>query len=163
MNEEEPELGNEPPARGSRFARLHTQTYEMELLVSGGFTLALMQLQEPLSTRLEQSLAFVDGGLRMVVSFGLIYAALAVLTLTVFFACNLLLRAFWIGLVGLESVFPDGIDWDQLKVGPHSKQVLLRQVPPLSRSIESLDDICSLIFRWPSWSPCFLCIRSPWR
>lgn len=142
----EPELGTEPPARGSRFARLHTQTYEMELLVSGGFTLALMQLQEPLSTRLEHSLAFVDGGLRMVVSFGLIYAALAVLTLTVFFACNLLLRAFWIGLVGLESVFPEGIDWDQLKVGPHSKQVLLRQVPPLSRSIESVDDICSLIF-----------------
>lgn len=151
MNEEslppkEPAMDSGPPAQGSRFSRFHTQTYEMELLVSGGFTLALVQLQAQLDSRLEQGLAFVDGDLRLVVGYLFFYTSLTFLTLTVFFAGNLLLRAFWIGLVGLESVYPSGIDWDKLKVGPHSKRALERDVPPLSKSIENLDDICSLVF-----------------
>lgn len=28
------------------------------------------------------------------------------------------MRGFWIGLLGLESVFPEGIRWDRLKLGP---------------------------------------------
>lgn len=150
MIEQQPEPTAEektaPRGTTSRFARFHSQTFEMELLVSGAVTFALLQVSQWLGGQIERAVTYLDGNLRMFVTYGFVYVSLAVAALLVFFAGNLLLRAFWIGLVGLESVFPGGVDWDRLKVGRHTREQLRAHTPALSTTIERLDDVCSLAF-----------------
>ncbi len=55
------------------------------------------------------------------------------------------LRAYWIGLVGLNSVFPDY----SLEDSAYSKtftEKMLAKLPRLQTSITNLDEICSVIF-----------------
>lgn len=130
----------------SRFARFHNQTFEMELLVSGAVTFGLLQVASWLGEPFARSVIYLDGHLRLAVTYFFVYVSLALVALLVFFAGNLLLRAFWIGLVGLESVFPGGVDWDKLKLGRHSLALLRQRTPPLAATIERLDDVCSVAF-----------------
>lgn len=148
MSEQPPPDSNQAPqpASPSRFAGFHAQTYEMELLVSGALTFTLLQLPGKLNPSFDRAMSFVDGGERLFVVYGFVYVLLAINALIVFFATHLLLRAFWIGLVGLESVYPGGVDWERLKIGRHSGGILRRQISPLGSSIDRLDDICSLVF-----------------
>jgi hypothetical protein len=148
MSEQSPRGSTESPSppSPSRFSGFHAQTYEMELLVSGALTFALLQLPGKLNPSFDRAMSFVDGGERLFVVYGFVYVLLAINALIVFFATHLLLRAFWIGLVGLESVYPGGVDWERLKIGRHSVGILRRQIPPLGSSIDRLDDICSLVF-----------------
>lgn len=61
------------------------------------------------------------------------------------FVIHLTLRAYWIGLVGLNSVFPDY----SLKDSAYSKtftEKMLRKLPKLQHTIQNLDEICSVIY-----------------
>lgn len=141
-----------PPPSGetvpsaSRFAQFHAQTYEMELLVSGALLFALVQVVGPINAHFHRAMTFIAGDSRLLVTYAFVYLSLAVTALICFFSVHLMLRAFWIGLVGLESVYPGGVAWDKLKLGPHYAKSLRRTTPPLASSIEKLDDVCSLVF-----------------
>lgn len=61
------------------------------------------------------------------------------------FVIHLSLRAYWIGLVGLNSVFPDY----SLEDSAYSKtftEKMLQKLPKLPRTIQNLDEICSVIY-----------------
>jgi hypothetical protein len=61
------------------------------------------------------------------------------------FVIHLTLRAYWIGLVGLNSVFPDY----SLEDSAYSKtftEKMMRKLPKLQRTIQNLDEICSVIY-----------------
>ena len=62
-----------------------------------------------------------------------------------FFVIHFGLRAYWIGLVGLNSVFPDY----SLKDSAYSKvytEKMTEKLPKLPSTIDALDEVCSVIF-----------------
>lgn len=77
----------------------------------------------------------------MIVFFGLI----AISILISMFVIHFFLRAYWVGLVGLNSVFPDY----SIKDSAYSKiytEKMLSILPKLKDSIQKVDELCSVIF-----------------
>lgn len=132
--------------RGSRFSRFHARTYEIELLVSGAVVFGLIHLP-PIIERISTSyIASLDGNLRMIGILGQVYIQLVLYALIAVFVLHLAMRGFWIGLLGLESVFPDGIRWDKVKLGPAMIRQHRAHIGSLAQAVEKTDDRCSLIF-----------------
>lgn len=142
------DAGSSEPRREvrSRFSGLHSQTYEMELLASGLLVFALLQVPGWLNGQFDRLMPTVAGDWRMFVVYAWLYTQLAVTAMLVALLAHLSLRAYWIGLVGLESVYPDGTDWSKVKSGPNMLALMRSKVPPLATSIDRLDDLCSLVF-----------------
>jgi len=122
------------------------KTWELELLISGGVVFALLQfppLLEQTFFRLEPRFlgwwkdAFV---LAFAYLKGILYALIAA------FVLHLSSRAYWIGLLGLEKVHPEGIRWDNLKSGPITRRIQRELIPPIRQQIVRLDRFCSSIF-----------------
>lgn len=77
----------------------------------------------------------------MIVFMGL----LAISILVSMFVIHFILRAYWIGLVGLNSVFPDY----SIKNSPYSEiytEKMANMLPKLKESVVKVDEICSVIF-----------------
>lgn len=144
MNDEHPEP--QSGATPSRFSGIHTRTFEAELLISGAVVFGLFQLPPLMSRYFETVVVRFEGHLRTVALLGQTYTALVVYALLGAFLFHLVLRAFWIGLVGLESVFPDGIRWDRVKAGPFYIANARKRIGSLAQLIDRVDDLCSLVF-----------------
>lgn len=132
--------------RRSRFSGLHARTYEMELLLSGALVFGLIQLPPIVQRVFTSYMASLEGNIRLIGILGQAYIQLALYGLIVIFVLHLTMRGFWIGLLGLESVFPDGIRWNKLKLGPAAIKRYRADVGSLARSVERADDLCSLVF-----------------
>lgn len=125
--------------------RLKDESWEAELLVSVASILAIMQVFPLLASCVD----FFINNLRpeqyfvgYMISFS---GYLAFGILGAFFVIHFSLRAYWIGLVGLNSVFPDYSVKDSAYSEIYTKKMsdLLPKVPA---TIKSLDEICSVIF-----------------
>src|SRR5690606_18272411 len=72
---------------------------------------------------------------------GLCYA------LAVAFIVHLSIRAYWVGVIGLKSTFPDGIRWDRLPlVGPVTRGFYQRSIGGLDDMIDGADRAASIVF-----------------
>jgi len=117
-----------------------TPTWEMELLVSGATIFGLLQLPTLLDrgyyTALNISPADYEGLL-----FPLwLYSKVAVITLVITFLLHLFLRGYWVALVGMSSIYPEGIRWDQLRLGPISLERGKRATGSMPDAIERADN-----------------------
>jgi len=144
MSDEHLEPQNETTP--SRFSGLHTRTFEAELLISGAVVFGLFQVQPVISRFFGEMLVRLEGQFRGLALLGQTYVLLVVYALLVAFLLHLVLRAFWIGLVGLESVYPGGVKWDRVKAGPFFIENSRKRLGPLAQTIDRVDDLCSLIF-----------------
>jgi hypothetical protein len=118
----------------------------MELLVSGAVVFGLIHLP-PIVERISTSfLAGLEGNVRLMGVLGQVYLQLVLYGLIAVFVLHLAMRGFWIGLLGLESVFPEGIRWDRVKLGPAMIKRYRTGIGSLAATIEKVDDLCSLIF-----------------
>lgn len=148
----EPSLtGSEPSTPHRRTSEdVLGRTWEMELLISGGVLFALFQLSAALNQSFERAEphlgldSFV--GLFLVYSFGKII----LYTLISSFVLHLAVRGYWIGLIGLQSVFPSGPRWEQVKYGPIARRLYRERVPSLEVVIERANGLCSVIFSFAS-------------
>ena len=137
----------DPPAPSAeRFPYGLRQTWELELLISGAVVFALLKLPaavDPVYQRLEVHLA---GAGREALFNGYYFVKLILYMLAVSFLIHLASRAYWVGLVGLDAVFPNGIRWERLRYGPITKAVYRERLPSLRSLIDKVDDFCSAIF-----------------
>lgn len=125
--------------------RLKEESWEAELLVStiaifGTFQLfGLIDWWTNLFINLLSPEQYYTG--YIIVFFGLF----AVSILASMFVLHFILRAYWVGLVGLNSVFPDY----SLEDSAYSKiytEKILAILPKLKDSIKKVDELCSVIF-----------------
>ena len=126
--------------------QLTSPTWELELFLSGALVFATLQLPtlvDHFFAGLEPHLA---GPIRGVVINLSIYAKAIAYTLLITFAVHLTGRAQWVALMGLQSVYPGGIRWDEMKMGPIARKLYEEKTPGLSRGIARLDNFCSVIF-----------------
>ncbi len=127
--------------------RLRDRTDELELIISGLTTYALFTLPGWLIDRFADQYAhlsvslLISATILMVMVPGLCYA------LGLCFLLHLLTRSYWIGLVGLRTVFPEGIDWSRTPgIGPLMRGHYQSHLPNLASAIARADRLASTLF-----------------
>jgi hypothetical protein len=122
-------------------------TWEVELLVSGAVLFGLLQLPAVLHGLAERWRPHVGVlGVFAVTSIDVLLVA-AVYTLATCFILHLALRGYWVALVGVHSVFPNGARWERARdYGPVQAQLTRERVRPLPEHIARADNVASLVF-----------------
>ena len=133
-------------ASAFQLPRETTPTWEVELLISGVAVFAMLQLPNWLDTVvLDWSPRFIDRWARLLWLVYL-YAKSAALILAVTFVIHLLMRARWIALVGMHSIYPKGVDWNRLGIGPNAREIESQRMGQMSDSIERADNRATMVF-----------------
>ncbi|WP_020603799.1 hypothetical protein [Spirosoma spitsbergense] len=149
---------NNPPSASQltpddqdKLRELTTQSWNLELAISGVAMFAILQLPDLLEYAFSyirfNFLTQTDGPAAMLPSlaYSLIRATCYVLFAA--FLANFVMRAFWVGLVGLLAVFPSGIRYDRIPFStPYAQQRLSDELGPLDRYILWLDKRCNIVF-----------------
>ncbi len=123
----------------------YRRTWELELLISGAVIFALLGVPARLEDWFFRLEVHASRDQFLVLFFTYYYFKLIAYSLIISFCVNLTARAYWIGLIGLNRVFPEGIRWRKLKDGPISQDVS-RELPTLDKLIQTTDRAASLIF-----------------
>lgn len=137
-----------PPADDalSRLPRHTTPTWEVELLISGVAVFAMLQLPGWLDDRYFALLPRFDADWVQPLKMVYIYLESAALILAGTFSLHLLLRAQWIALVGMYSVFPEGIRWERLRMGAVQREVETERYPGRDATIDRADNRATIVF-----------------
>jgi len=123
-----------------------TPTWEVELLISGVAVFAMLQLPGWLDANVFALRPRLSEIWLQPVTLFHMYLKGAAVILSVTFVLHLLSRAHWIALIGMHSVFPDGIRWDRLRVGPVETRTARQKLPDIPTVIERADNRSTIIF-----------------
>lgn len=144
-------MENTPHEKSSWIQELSNQSWNLELVVSGAaiFSTSFLpeiadkaigsfyenyQISSDISSQVFPTLAY---------SFGKSSAYLLIFT----FIIHFIIRAFWIALVGLRAVFPQGINFDNIPNTTKDMAEMYKQkFGTLDSYIVKLDKLCSQIF-----------------
>ena len=140
------EPADDTPASMDALPRHTTPTWEVELLISGVAVFAMLQLPGWLDDRWFALGPRLDTSWLKPLMFIYIYCKSGALLLAVTFVLHLLLRARWIALVGMHSVYPAGIDWNRLPMGPVQREVEQRRYGNAEATIERADNGATIVF-----------------
>jgi len=137
-----------PPPDSGRLTmpRLTTPTWEVEMLLSGAVVFALFQVPEPINRWSDLASARSGQAGDMLASLASIYALMVIYALIAMFLVHLTARAYWIALVGVDSVFPGGVRWENYRQGPIARAQMQRLVPSMPTLVERADNFSSLCF-----------------
>lgn len=134
-------------ADAAKLERLRDRTDEIELIISGLTTVALFTLPGWLFESLsgvwshQSVVTAVGSNMALIIVPGLFYV------LGFCFALHLMVRAYWAGLIGLRTVFPEGVNWDRTPgLGPIGRNYYQQQLPDLDRAIARADHFASSLF-----------------
>ena len=121
-------------------------TWELELLISGAVLFALFQIPPLLNAFFARAEPQATSTMLSVLLFAELYLKAIVYALIASFVVHLVARAYWVGLVGLHSVFPKGVRWENFKSGPVGLEVYKERLVSLPAIISRTDNFCSVIF-----------------
>jgi hypothetical protein len=147
------------------FEKLSLNSWEVEILIVGFVLVMLFNIPDTLSLELtKMGERFVGRGLQdmfifIVGSLTLVIISTIVNILIVSFSLYLGLRGFWVGVLGLSSVYPDGINLKKLNFNT----IFNNQISKYNFNdfILKIDNICSSIFSFSfliSFSIVSLCL-----
>jgi hypothetical protein len=124
-----------------------TPTWEIELLISGATTYALTQVLGASSTWfLNLEITLNNAAYVMTLMPLQLYARIVLMCLVGAFLIHLAARAYWVGLIGLHSVFQGPPDLSKIKYGPLQKSAMLWNREDIPAHIESADNRATMIF-----------------
>jgi hypothetical protein len=126
--------------------QLTSPTWELELFLSGAFVFATFQLPGLIESAYSRLAPHVTDSTETALLNGVLYAKAIAFTLIAMFTIHLVMRAYWVALMGVHSVFPKGIRWSELKVGPIARDVYRSRMRDTSTVIARLDNVCSVVF-----------------
>ncbi|WP_437371917.1 hypothetical protein [Maribacter litoralis] len=125
--------------------RLKEESWEAELLVSAIAIFGTFQLFgfiEWVTNKLIDLLPIEQHAFGYIIT---IIGLLAISVLVSMFVIHFILRAYWIGLVGLNSVFPDYSVEDSAYSKVYT-EMFLAILPKQEETIQKVDELCSVIF-----------------
>jgi hypothetical protein len=139
------------PDEQEKLRELTTQSWNLELAISGVAMFAIIQLPDLIDSAFGyirfNYMTQTDGVAFMLPS--LVYSLIRASCYVLFaaFLANFVMRAFWVGLVGLLAVFPSGIQYDRIPFStPYAQKRLADELGPLDRYILWLDKRCNIVF-----------------
>jgi len=125
--------------------KLKDESWEAELLVSAIAIFGTFQLFKVIDWSTNFFIETLPPD-QYLIGYSIVFMGLlAVSVLVSMFVIHFFLRAYWIGLVGLNSVFPDY----GLKDSAYSEiytEKLVAILPKLKDSLQKIDELCSVIF-----------------
>src|SRR6056297_39894 len=134
-----------PEKKTTWLQRLKDESWEAELLVSAVAIYAIFNTFSLFDWICNMFIDKLDPSQYLIGYMITFLGFLAFGMLGALFVIHFGLRAYWIGLVGLNSVFPDY----SLEDSAYSRtftEKMLNKLPRLQTSITNLDEICSVIF-----------------
>ncbi len=140
---------NEKPMVNKRpkwLIKLERESWQAELLISGIAIFGTLQLPDLVNQLIDLGIANIHPDyyfflslfsmLLNFVSYGLIFA----------FVFHFVLRTFWIGLIGVNSVFPNGINENSTLYSGNFLREAKNDFPDQHQLIKKIDEISSIIF-----------------
>ena len=125
--------------------KLKEESWEAELLVSAIAIFGTFQLFGVVDWTTNKLIDILNPS-QYLVGYSIVFLGLfAISILTSMFIIHFFLRAYWIGLVGLNSVFPDYSIEDSAYSKIYTEK-MLSILPKLEASIKKVDELCSVIF-----------------
>jgi hypothetical protein len=121
-------------------------TWEVELLISGVAIFAMLQLPGWLDDAMFALEPRLGTDWRLLAVLTYFYSKSASIVLACTFAVHLLLRAQWIALMGVHSVFPRGIHLDNIRMGPIQREIETGNLDNVEDAIERADNRASVVF-----------------
>ncbi|MGE4072423.1 MAG: hypothetical protein AB7E72_14730 [Lysobacterales bacterium] len=150
----------EAPAGSERVSvdRLRERTDELELLISGLTMFALFALPGWLFERFTEYYTLLPLWLLAAAMAALPIISTMAYTLAICLLAHLGVRAYWVGLIGLSAIFPEGIRWERARhLGPLTRERLQQQLSPLKAAIAGADRLASLLFSVITLAALMLC------
>ena len=129
-----------------RMPRRTTPTWEIEMLISGALVFSLFQVVTPLDEAFARWIHVVPPLVDPWIIYSHLYAKVVVFILIGTFIAHLAMRAFWVSLIGVHSIYPQGIRWENMRGSKAAVRVLQRRAQPVPESIERADNAASLVF-----------------
>ena len=125
--------------------RLKEESWEAELLVSTIAIFGTFQMFNLINWSTNKFIDVLDPSQYLIGYFIVFFGLLAISILISMFVIHFFLRAYWVGLVGLNSVFPDYSIKDSVYSKIYTEKIL-SILPKLKVSIQKVDELCSVIF-----------------
>jgi hypothetical protein len=125
--------------------RLSTPTWQMELLVSGGVIIAVWQTLALVDAAMAQGLSPLKQ-IGVFTPIFYLYPYAALLAIGIAFTIHLALRALWIAVVGIHSVFPDGIRWDNYQGSAKTAERMRQLFSKPAHLVEKLDNFSTIVY-----------------
>lgn len=135
-----------PPEDANTIPKRTTPTWDMELLLSGATVFALLQGSQAVMSGGSYLLPRLQGDISLLANILFTYGYGGLILLSLTFALHLVIRAYWVALIGMNSVFPAGVKLDAMKAGPLAKDILKRRWRPMDVSIERADNAATMVF-----------------
>jgi hypothetical protein len=120
--------------------------WELELLISGALVFGMMQLPQRVEAWFDHVEPGLDAGFASGAFLASLYVKMALYAVIVGFVLHLAIRAYWVGVIGLEAVYPGGIVWEKTRAGPIMREVQRQGTPSLQALIDGADRLASLVF-----------------
>ena len=134
-------------AESDAMDRLRDRTDELELIISSLTIFALFSFPGWLFDKIADVYTHLSTSLVIAGTVGTTLLAGASYGLAACFVVHLMARAYWVGLIGLRTVFPDGINWSKTPgLGPLSRQYYRDTLPDLDTVIQNTDRLASSLF-----------------
>lgn len=125
---------------------LESQSWQAELAASGLAIYGAIALGDYISTFAESIVPLFSDSVLGKLYYVIIYIIMAQSLFLITFIIHLLLRILWIGLIGLNSVFPDGINIENEDYKRSFLEKVKTNLPDLSNYNIQLDHYCSIMF-----------------
>lgn len=144
---------NEPllPEQEEKLRELTTQSWNLELVISGAALFAVLQLPDLLDAAFDyfryNLLTQTAGmqGLFPSMAYSMMKAICYVLFIA--FLTNFVMRGFWVGLVGLLAVYPTGIHYNRIPFSTkYAQERMAAKLGSLDAYIMRLDRRCNTVF-----------------
>ena len=144
---EDKESQTRPGAETEAIDRLRDRTDELELIISGLTIFALFSIPGWLFDKIADIYTHLSTSMAIAGIVGTTLLAGTSYGLAACFVVHLMARAYWVGLIGLRTVFPDGINWSKTPgLGPLSRQYYRDTLPDLDTVIHNTDRLASSLF-----------------
>ncbi|NKI33463.1 hypothetical protein [Croceivirga thetidis] len=121
--------------------KLQTESWQLELLISGFAIFGLFQAKDPLEVELIKAIGNNEEIYGYLIR--TVYPALTILLIVLLI--HVILRGVWIGALGLRYVSGD-IDYEHLNYSKKFTDRLTQKVGSFDRYISRLENICSTLF-----------------
>lgn len=126
--------------------KLEAESWQAEMIVSGIAIFGSLQLPALIGDLIDYELYELPETLMWPAYFMNIYLYIGVLLLIGGFLIHFVLRALWIGMVGFNSVFPEGIQRNTQVLSESFLDRLIADYGDVNGYIKRLDKICSSLF-----------------
>lgn len=134
------------PMKPEWLSKLEEESWQAELIISGLAIYGTLQMPDVVEWLMDWSLAGIDTRFHLLLYMFFIYLGIGAYILILLFVSHFILRAVWIGFVGLNSVYPKGVSDDTDSFSADFIRKFKADNPNGNEWIGDLDRICSVLF-----------------